>query len=204
MMQDSTVKLDAGKKTLTKRQAQRRRKMNIKTTCERYLMARIPQIAQSLDELRSAHVEPMALEISAQGFQWYKYKALPGHPHPGKAGDGWSHPSEPLPSAGLGYGDFTAPPVPGAVRAGFQGLTDQQAYDLSERIKSALGIPTHPSDSCYCCRADGHPELKYFTIARASVGQGKAGAREQERASDYMDWLRKELPEIFMDSWTLG
>lgn len=55
-------------------------------------------IAAGLAALRAAHVEPMGLAInpgsdSRLAWQWYKYKALPTHPRPGNARNGYSHPT---------------------------------------------------------------------------------------------------------------
>ncbi|QNK41561.1 hypothetical protein [Caproicibacter fermentans] len=56
----------------------------------------ISGIRAGLQALRENLVEPMGLSITAHdgkfGWGFYKYKALPGHPHPGNAGNGWSHP----------------------------------------------------------------------------------------------------------------
>jgi len=53
----------------------------------------LQDIAQGLEALRKAKVEPMGLQIDDR-WQWYKYKALPGHPHPGNARNGYSHPTD--------------------------------------------------------------------------------------------------------------
>jgi len=55
-------------------------------------------IAAGLTALRAAHVEPMGLGVnpgsdSRLAWSWYKFKALPGHPRPGNAGRGYSHPT---------------------------------------------------------------------------------------------------------------
>lgn len=56
----------------------------------------ISGIQEGLLALRTAYVEPMGLSITAHGgtvgWNFFKYKALPGHPNPGNAGNGWSQP----------------------------------------------------------------------------------------------------------------
>lgn len=58
----------------------------------------IEGVRAGLQALRDAHVEPMVLSITPHdgtfGWQWCKFKALPGHPNHGNAGHGWSHPTE--------------------------------------------------------------------------------------------------------------
>jgi hypothetical protein len=55
-------------------------------------------IKAGLAALRAAHVEPMGLSITPHngtfGWGFFKFKALPGHPNPGNAGNGWSHPTD--------------------------------------------------------------------------------------------------------------
>lgn len=54
-------------------------------------------IRTGLASLRENLVEPMGLSITAHdgafGWGFFKFKALPGHPNPGNAGNGWSHPA---------------------------------------------------------------------------------------------------------------
>ena len=56
----------------------------------------ISGVKEGLLALRTAYVEPMGLSITAHGgtvgWGFFKYKALPGHPNPGNAGNGWSQP----------------------------------------------------------------------------------------------------------------
>jgi hypothetical protein len=58
----------------------------------------IEGIRTGLAALRDANVEPMGLSLSAHdgsfGWGFFKFKALPGHPNPGNAGHGWSHPTD--------------------------------------------------------------------------------------------------------------
>lgn len=57
----------------------------------------ISGIRNGLQTLRDAQVEPMGLTLSPHdgsfGWGFFKFKALPGHPSPGNAGHGWSHPT---------------------------------------------------------------------------------------------------------------
>ena len=54
----------------------------------------VEKIQRGLLTLReSGQVEPMGLSLSIHGWQWFKYKSLPGHPKPGNAGRGWTHPT---------------------------------------------------------------------------------------------------------------
>lgn len=54
-------------------------------------------IRKGIQALRENFVEPMGLSITPHDgkFGWglFKFKALPGHPNPGNAGNGWSHPA---------------------------------------------------------------------------------------------------------------
>lgn len=57
----------------------------------------ISGIRNGIMALRENLVEPMGLSITPHDgkFGWglFKFKALPGHPNPGNAGNGWSHPA---------------------------------------------------------------------------------------------------------------
>lgn len=57
----------------------------------------IDGIRKGIMALRENHVEPMGLSITPYDGSWgwglFKFKALPGHPKPGNAGGGWSHPA---------------------------------------------------------------------------------------------------------------
>jgi len=57
----------------------------------------IEGIRTGLAALRENLVEPMGLSLSPHdgrlGWGFFKFKALPGHPNPGNAGGGWSHPA---------------------------------------------------------------------------------------------------------------
>ena len=54
----------------------------------------VEKIQNGLVSLReSSLVEPMGLSLSVHGWQWFKYKARPGHPKSGNAGRGWTHPA---------------------------------------------------------------------------------------------------------------
>jgi hypothetical protein len=61
----------------------------------------VEKIQNGLVSLReSGLVEPMGLRLSVHGWQWFKYKARPGHPKPGNAGrdvagDGTGEATEP-------------------------------------------------------------------------------------------------------------
>lgn len=57
----------------------------------------ISGITNGLAALRENLVEPMGLSLTPHdgkfGWGFFKFKALPGHPNPGSAGNGWSHPA---------------------------------------------------------------------------------------------------------------
>lgn len=57
----------------------------------------ISGITNGLAALRENLVEPMGLSLTPHdgkfGWGFFKFKALPGHPNPGSAGKGWSHPA---------------------------------------------------------------------------------------------------------------
>ena len=80
----------------------------------------VEKIQNGLVSLReSSLVEPMGLSLSVHGWQWFKYKARPGHPKPGNAGRGWTHPAnlDVLAKASMRPNERNEIPIPSNCRA---------------------------------------------------------------------------------------
>ena len=80
----------------------------------------VEKIQSGLVSLKtSGLVEPMGLSLSVHGWQWFKYKARAGHPKPGNAGRGWTHPARLacLSAASMRPNERNEIPVPANCRA---------------------------------------------------------------------------------------
>lgn len=84
--------------------------------------------------LQAAHVEPLGLDIRPGGeWSFYQFVALPGHPNPGNAGRGFTHPTTidafRLSSGRIGRGDLLV---------SFDGKSDAQIHAWCAGIARAI------------------------------------------------------------------